>query len=338
VPQAGGQVAALEGEKTDLRRQLAEERKEANVALAKAQAAQAEANLARVEGGLARERAEQLEERLRALQSRVERAEAAMRTEAERTRKQLMDSYHELGARTAEFEVPDREPGLRCLEWVQEELQALPTIVEGFMSYAFLVTCEGAMNALSREGCRHYEVFDQADEDFERNIYKVEDPIVKESAGALYDRMWGPYSREVVRERAETARGQVMFGFCLVFVECGLCMVLLNLCAVSQAARGERVDDLGALNSVLPGPEPNPTEAVPEAALQPPPAPDAPAAAAAGGGPPPETAEGVPDAPAAAAAGGGPPPTAAPRAEDPLMVAAEATAEAPVTAGSSQVA
>jgi hypothetical protein len=336
-------VAALEGEKTDLRRQLAEERKEANEALAKAQAAQAEANLARVEGSLARQRAEQLEERLSALQSRVERAEASTRSEAERTRKQLMDSYRELGARTADFEVPDQEPGLRCLEWVQEELQALPTIVEGFMSYASLVTCEGAMNALSREGCRHYEVFDQADEDFERDIYKVEDPIVKESAGALYDRMWGPYGREVVRERAETARGQVMFGFCLVFVECGLCMGLLNLCVVSQAARGERVDDFGALNSALPDPEPNPAVAVSEAAPEPTLAtaegvPDAPAAAAAGGGPPPETAEGVPDAPAATAAGGGPSPTAAPRAEDPVTVAAESIAEAPATAGSSQVA
>jgi hypothetical protein len=267
----------------------------------------------------------------------VERAEAATRTEAERTRKQLMDSYHELGAWTADFEVPDREPGLRCLEWVQEELQALPTIVEGFMSYASLVTCEGAMNALSREGCRHYEVFDQADEDFERDIYKVEDPIVKESAGAIYDRMWGPHGREVVRERAEMARGQVTFGFCLMFVGCGLCMGLLNLCAVSQAARGERVDDFGALNSALPDPESNPAEAVSEAALVPPPetaegAPDAPVAAAAGGDPPPETAEGAPDAPAAAA----------PRAEDPVMVAAEATAEAtaeaPATAGSLQVA
>jgi hypothetical protein len=104
---------------------------------------------------------------------------------------------------------------------------------------ASLVTCEGAMNALSREGCRHYEVFDQADEDFECDIYKVEDPVVKESAGALYDRMWGPHGREVVRERAETARGQVMFGFCLVFVECGLYVGLLNLCAMSQAARVE---------------------------------------------------------------------------------------------------
>jgi hypothetical protein len=330
-------VATLEGEKTDLRRQLAEERREANEALATAQAALAEANLAWVEGSLARERAEQLEERLNALQSHVERAEAATRTEAERTRKQLMDSYHELGARTADFEVPDREPELRCLEWVQEELQALPTIVEGFMSYASLVTCEGAMNALSREGCRHYVVFDQADEDFERDIYKVEDPIVKESAGAIYDRMWGPHGQEVVRERAETTRGQVTFGFCLMFVGCGLCMGLLNLCAVSQAARGERVDDFGALNSALPDPESNPAEAVSEAALVPPPetaegAPDAPTAAAVGGGPPPETAEGAPDAPAAAA----------PRVGDPMTVAAEATAEAtaeaPATAGSSQVA
>jgi chromosome segregation ATPase len=115
-------VAALEREKTDLRRQLAGERRETNEALAKEQAAQAEAKLARAEGNLARERAEQLQERLTALESRVERAEVASRAEAERMRKQLMDTYHELGARTSDFEVPDREPGLRCLEWVQEEL------------------------------------------------------------------------------------------------------------------------------------------------------------------------------------------------------------------------
>jgi hypothetical protein len=226
-------VAALEGEKADLRRQLARERRETNEALAKAQAAQVEANLARAEGNLARERAEQLQERLIALESRVERAEVATRAEAERTRKQLMDSYHKLGARTGDFEVPDRESGLRCLEWVQEELQALPTIVEGFMSYASLVTCEGAMNALSREGCRHFEVFDQANEDFERDIYKVEDPVVKESASAIYDRMWGPHGCEVVRERAEPARAQVTFGVCLAFAGCGLCVGSLNLCVVS---------------------------------------------------------------------------------------------------------
>jgi hypothetical protein len=214
-------VAALEGERIDLRRQLAEERREANEAFAKAQSAQAEANLARVEGSLARQRAEEWEERFNALQTRVEGAEASTRTEAERTRKQLMDSYHELGAQTADFEVPEQEPGLRCLEWLQEELLVLPAIVEGFMSYASLVTCEGAMNALPREGCRHYEVFDQSDEDFEREIYMVEDPVVKESAGALFDRMWGPHGREVVRERSDTARGQVMFDSRLVLLNVG---------------------------------------------------------------------------------------------------------------------
>jgi hypothetical protein len=234
-------VAALEREKADLQRQLVGERRETNEALAQAQASQVEANLAWAEGNLARERAEQLQERLTALESRVERAEAASRAEAERTRKQLMDSYHELGAQTGDFEVPDREPELRCLEWVQEELQALPTIVEGFMSYASLVTCEGAMNALSREGCRHFEVFDQADEDFERDIYKVEDPIVKESAGAIYDRMWGPHGREVVRERAETARAQVTFGVCFgvcwMWAMCGFADFCV-LCLRRRVARG----------------------------------------------------------------------------------------------------
>jgi chromosome segregation ATPase len=100
-------VAALEREKTDLRCQLAWERRETNEALAKEQAAQAEAKLARAEGNIARERAEQLQERLTALESRVERVEAVSRAEAERTRKQLMDTYRELGARTGDFEVPD---------------------------------------------------------------------------------------------------------------------------------------------------------------------------------------------------------------------------------------
>jgi hypothetical protein len=89
---------------------------------------------------------------------------------------------------------------------LQEELLVLPTIMTGFMSFASLVTCEGAMNALSREGCRHYEVFDQADENFERAIFKVEDPVVKQSAGALFDRMWGPHGREAVRDRSATGR------------------------------------------------------------------------------------------------------------------------------------
>jgi hypothetical protein len=102
-------------------------------------------------------------------------------------------------------------------------------------------------------------------------------------------------------------------------VECGLYVGLLNLCAVSQAGRNEKVEDFGALNSAQPDSESNPVAAVSEA-------------------PPPETVEGAPDAPAAIAAGGGSSPAAAPRAEDPVKMAAEPTAEDPVTAGSSQVA
>jgi hypothetical protein len=222
-------VAALEGERMDLQRQLVEERREANQAIGKAQA---EANLARVEGSLANQRAEEWEVRYNALQARMERFEASTCSEVERTRKQLVDSYWELGAQTADLEVPDREASLRFLEWLQEEVLALPTIVEGFMSFASLVTCEGAMNTLSREGCSHYEVFDRCDEDFEREIFKVEDPVAKDSVGALFDRMWGPHGREVVRERSDRARDQVKFVFCLVFVECGVCVVLLNRCAV----------------------------------------------------------------------------------------------------------
>ena len=91
------------------------------------------------------------------------------------------------------------------------------------------------------------------------------------------------------------------------------------------------MDDFGALNSVLPVPEPTPVEAVSGAALEPPPetaegAPDTSASATTGGDLPPETAEGAPDAPAAAA----------PSAEDPATVAEEATAEA--TAEALQVA
>jgi hypothetical protein len=219
-------VAAMEAEKTDLRRQLAEERRDANQVVAEAQAARAEAKVARAESSLASQRAAELEARFNALHSPVDKAEASTRLEVERTHAQFVDSYRELGARTADFEVPDGEAGLRFLEWLQEELLVLPTIVEGFMSFASLVTYEGAMNALSREGCRHYEVFDQSDENFKREIFKAEDPVVKQSAGALFDRMWGPHGREAVRERSDRVREQVMVIFvwlcawvCAVFAE-----------------------------------------------------------------------------------------------------------------------
>jgi hypothetical protein len=85
------------------------------------------------------------------------------------------------------------------------------------MSFASLVTCEGTLNALSREGCRHYEVFDQSDENFEREVFKAEDPVVKQAAGALFDRMWGPHGREAVKERPDRVIEQVRVICCFVW-------------------------------------------------------------------------------------------------------------------------
>jgi hypothetical protein len=172
--------------------------------------------VARANSSLASQRAKELEARFNALRSRVDKAEASTRSEVERTHAQFMDAYRELGARTADFKVPNREAGHRFLEWLQEDLLVLPTIVEGFMSFASLVTCEGTMNALSHEGCRHYEVFDQSDENFEREIFKAEDLVVKQSSGTLFDRMWGPHGREAVRERSDRAIKQVKVIFIVV--------------------------------------------------------------------------------------------------------------------------
>ena len=78
-------LAAAEAEKEDLRRQLAEERKDANRACAEAQAAQAEAKLARAEASLARQRVEEMETRLCGLRDRLDKMEASTRAEVERT-------------------------------------------------------------------------------------------------------------------------------------------------------------------------------------------------------------------------------------------------------------
>jgi predicted nuclease with TOPRIM domain len=153
-------LAAAEAEKEDLRRQLELKRKDANRAYAEAQAVQAEAKLARAEASLACQCAEEMETRLCVLRDRLDKMEASTRAEVEQTHTQLVDTYRELGAWTAPFEVSDQDVGLRFLGWLQEELEVLPTIVTGLMSFASLVTCEGAVNALSREGCEHFEVFD----------------------------------------------------------------------------------------------------------------------------------------------------------------------------------
>jgi hypothetical protein len=145
-----------------------------------------------------------------------------------------VDAYRQLGARTAPFDVSDKEVGLHFLGWLQKEIEALPTIVTGLMSFASLITCEGAVNALSCKGCRHFEVFDQSDEDFERGIFQIEDPVLKQSVGALYDRMWGPHGRDTIRERSDRAMEQVWTCFVIVCMGIYIYMwFLLNEYAIS---------------------------------------------------------------------------------------------------------
>jgi hypothetical protein len=110
--------------------------------------------------------------------------------------------------------------GLRFLGWLQEELELLPSIVMGLMSFASLITCEGAVNALFREGCRHFEVFDRTNEDFDCGIFQVKDEVLKWSGGALYDRMWGPHGRDTFQERSDRALEQVCDVF---YVLCYFC-------------------------------------------------------------------------------------------------------------------
>jgi hypothetical protein len=188
------------------------------------------------EANLARQRAEETKASHISLCGCLDKEEASTHAEVDRTHAQLVDAYRQLGALTAPFDASGKEVGLRFLGWLQEELGVLATIVMGLKSFALLITCEGVVNALSRKGCRHFEVFDQSDEDFKREIFQVEDPVMKRSAGALYDRMWGPHGSDTVRERSNWAMEQVWT--CFVIVHMGIYIYfymwfLLNEYAIS---------------------------------------------------------------------------------------------------------
>jgi hypothetical protein len=194
-------LSATEAEKEELGRLLAAEKEDADKACTEAQATRADAKLACAEASIAVQRAAEAEANHRSLRGYLDKAKASTRTGVDRARALLVDAYRQLGARTAPFDASGKEVGLRFLKWLQEELEVLPSIVTGLMSFAWLITYEGATNALSHEGCRHFEVFDRSDEDFDHEIFQVEDAVLKRSAGALYDRMWGPHGRDTVRER-----------------------------------------------------------------------------------------------------------------------------------------
>jgi hypothetical protein len=198
-------LSATEAKKEELGCLVAAEKEDADKACMEARAACADAKLACAEASLALQRAAEAEASHRSLRGFLDKAEASTHTGVKQARALLVDAYRQLGARTAPFDASGKEVGLCFLGWLQEELEVLPTIVAGLMSFASLITCEGAANALSREGCRHFEVFDRSNEYFQREIFQVEDAVLKQCAGALYDRMWGPHGRDTVRERSDQA-------------------------------------------------------------------------------------------------------------------------------------
>jgi hypothetical protein len=204
-------LTAVEAEKEDLGRRLAAEMEDVEKVRAEAQAVRAEASVAL-------KRATDAESGQRSLLGYVDRKEASTRAGVDRAHALLVDTYRQLGARTAPFDKSGEEVGLGFLGWLQEELELLPSIVTGLMSFALLVTCEGAANALSREGCRNFEVFDRVTMDFDREIFQVGDEVLNRFAGALCDRMWGPHGHNTVRERVDRALEQVFLVTFLLFL------------------------------------------------------------------------------------------------------------------------
>jgi hypothetical protein len=132
----------VEADKEDLGHRLMAEREDVEKSYAEAQAAHAEASLAL-------KRATDVESGQRNLHGHLDKTEASTRAGVDRVHALLMDAYHQLGARTAPFDTSDEGVGLCFLRWLQEELDLLPSIVTGLMSFALLITCEGVANALS---------------------------------------------------------------------------------------------------------------------------------------------------------------------------------------------
>jgi hypothetical protein len=71
----------------------------------------------------------------------------------------FVEAYCDLGAEATPLNRFGDELGTRFLGWLQEGLASLPATSTWLMYYASLATCQGAANALSREGCHHFEVF-----------------------------------------------------------------------------------------------------------------------------------------------------------------------------------
>lgn len=113
------------------------------------------------------ERVAALESELSTVKADRERVEIAMSVGMERAHKLFCEAYHDFGAETTPFDRSGKGLVTRFLSWLQEELTSLPSIVTRIMAYASLVTCEGAVNALCREGYKHFETFEQSNSDLD---------------------------------------------------------------------------------------------------------------------------------------------------------------------------
>jgi hypothetical protein len=60
--------------------------------------------------------------------------------------------------------------------------------------------------------------------------------MVKDAAGALFDRMWGPHGQEAVRERADRARDHVKFVLRFVLLNVGIRGCAESVCCVVDGA------------------------------------------------------------------------------------------------------
>jgi hypothetical protein len=119
-----------------------------------------EAESARAEAQALRKRATELELEVKSMCAYRDKTESATRSWVDRAHTLFVDAYRDLGAQTTPFDKSGGKVRTRFLEWLQEELESLPSIVMSLMSYASLMSCEGAANALAREGYRHFKAIE----------------------------------------------------------------------------------------------------------------------------------------------------------------------------------
>lgn len=104
----------------------------------------------------------------------------------------LCNVYHEFGACTTLFDEKGDDIGKWFIGYIEEEHASLTMVVKGLIGYSTLVTHEGTLNFLAREGRKHFETLGYTDKNFDHSVYNIEgDRTVGLSADVLFDRMWG---------------------------------------------------------------------------------------------------------------------------------------------------